>query len=266
MLSVEKKADYKTQNETTLANNRLHSSKFRASPTKISKFKSKFQIPSEVERWALGTQDEVVKYDSDDGIENIDDTYLKFLAEIDTRIEPEENVDEIKTEDQQREKIRNILLNVRRNKELKKKLSKSFSRSKTIAEIALEAMPAKEENKKSVDVKIVDDDKEDEDMHGHSKKKSNHQNVDTSFKFKSVNNGLTRAVPGSLQQNITVERTFFKDLLKLSKQRYLYKMSSDFQKRQFTAKQERKGLIAKPADDSTTTSTDNLSRYVYIFG
>ena len=251
MLSVDKKVDYKPDKTQP---------RFRATTTKKSKFKTKFQIPSEVERWALGAQDEEVRNESDDDIENIDDTYLKFLAEIDTRLDSEEALDEVKTEESQREKIRSILLNVRKNKELKKKLSKSFSRSKTIAEIALESLPVKEEQKKSVDVKIIDDDKEDEEIQIKPKSAKKQNNVDTSFKFKSVNNGLTRAVPGSLQQNITVERTFFKDLLKLSKQRYLYKLGSDFQMRRFTAKQERKGLIVKPTEDNSLASVDNLSR------
>jgi hypothetical protein len=64
------------------------------------------------------------------------------------------------------------------------------------------------------------------------------------LKLKSINNGMTRVVPGSLQQNITVERNFFKDLIKLSRQRYLSKLSSEFYMRRFLSVQSRKGLVS----------------------
>ena len=41
-----------------------------------------------------------------------------------------------------------------------------------------------------------------------------------SIKYKASSNSMARAMSGKLQQNITLERTFFKDLLSLSRQRY----------------------------------------------
>ena len=63
-------------------------------------------------------------------------------------------------------------------------------------------------------------------------------------------------MPGSLQQNITIERTFFKDLLKLSKQRYISKLNSDFQKKRFAANQARKGLYSDI--DQTATRSQSV--------
>ncbi len=66
--------------------------------------------------------------------------------------------------------------------------------------------------------------------------------LENSIKYKNAKNGLSRMVPGKLQQNITLERTFFKDLLKLSRERYITRLNSDFQKRKFLEAQSKKGL------------------------
>ena len=79
----------------------------------------------------------------------------------------------------------------------------------------------------------------------------------TSIKFKASNNGMSRAMPGRIQQNITLERTYFKDLLKLSRQRYITKLNSDFQKRKFTENQARKGLCEPPVNSSRSRLTEN---------
>ena len=42
-----------------------------------------------------------------------------------------------------------------------------------------------------------------------SEKENNKSKVNTNFNFKNVNNEMLRAVPGSLQQNITLERNLF---------------------------------------------------------
>lgn len=65
---------------------------------------------------------------------------------------------------------------------------------------------------------------------------------DTAIKYKKSCSGMSRAMPGKIQQNITLERTFFKDLLKLSRERYLTRINSDYQKRKFTDSQTKKGL------------------------
>ena len=65
-------------------------------------------------------------------------------------------------------------------------------------------------------------------------------------KLKSLNSNssdISRNMPGNLQQNITIERTFLKDLLKLSKQRYFAKLGFEFEMRRFTARQETRGCI-----------------------
>lgn len=79
----------------------------------------------------------------------------------------------------------------------------------------------------------------------------------TSIKFKASSNGMSRAMPGRVQQNITLERTYFKDLLKLSRQRYITKLNSDFQKRKFTENQARKGLCDPPINSSRSKISEN---------
>jgi hypothetical protein len=76
-----------------------------------------------------------------------------------------------------------------------------------------------------------------------SEKENNKSKVNTNFNFKNVNNEMLRAVPGSLQQNITLERNLFRDLMRLSRQRYLFRLGSDFQRNQFSANQIRKGFL-----------------------
>lgn len=84
------------------------------------------------------------------------------------------------------------------------------------------------------------------------------EDIAAAMKFKASKNGLSRAVPGKLQQNITLERNFFKDLLKLSRQRYLVKVGTDFQMRKFTDKQSKKGLCDVPGTERSRYS--NVSR------
>lgn len=84
------------------------------------------------------------------------------------------------------------------------------------------------------------------------------EDIAAAIKFKASKNGLSRAVPGKLQQNITLERNFFKDLLKLSRQRYLVKVGTDFQMRKFTDKQSKKGLCDVPGSERSRYS--NVSR------
>lgn len=52
-------------------------------------------------------------------------------------------------------------------------------------------------------------------------------------------------MPGTIQKNITIERVLFKDLLKLSKQRFASQKDTEFQKRGFTANQAKKGIFLK---------------------
>jgi len=91
----------------------------------------------------------------------------------------------------------------------------------------------------------INDQTEEEEEDEHEKKSHKKKSRDESKKFRSISSGISRAVPGSLQQNITIERNFFKDLLKLSKQRYITKINADFQKKRFLIKQTNKGLYAE---------------------
>jgi len=75
---------------------------------------------------------------------------------------------------------------------------------------------------------------------------------DKSIKYKNAKNGLSRMVPGKLQQNITLERAFFKDLLKLSRERYITRLNSDYQKRKFVEAQSKKGLCDEDKRSSSS--------------
>ena len=279
MLSVDKKADFKSAtsiNLSTVASpNDEKAPSFRATRAKSS-LKSKFKIPSEVERWALGQKSSKYEcnYDSDE-FDKIDDTYLKSLAKNDpTEAEQLEKLADKEAQENQRLRIREMITNLRRNKEIKKKLSKGFygvldtvatqpATGQAAATRAASSAAATTDftNKVPEDDEIARIENEQIQPKSETPPKKADKPKEKKFQFKSLNNGMTRAVPGSLQQNITVERTFFKDLLDLSKQRYLYKLSADFQKRQFAARQERKGLVKLDKKDKNLDTVDILTRY-----
>ncbi len=89
------------------------------------------------------------------------------------------------------------------------------------------------------------------------------EDIGASMKFKASKNGLSRAVPGKLQQNITLERNFFRDLLKLSRQRYLVKINTDYQKRKFTDIQAKKGLCEIPGTERSKHSELSRTKSAY---
>lgn len=62
-------------------------------------------------------------------------------------------------------------------------------------------------------------------------------------KLRSLNSGHARLMPGNLPQNITMERILFKDLFKLSKQRFSHKKDTDLLKKDFFRSQVKKGLL-----------------------
>ena len=53
---------------------------------------------------------------------------------------------------------------------------------------------------------------------------------------------MSRSVPGNLQKNVTAERKFFKELLRLSQQRYVELLNMDYQKKIFITRQANKGI------------------------
>ena len=60
--------------------------------------------------------------------------------------------------------------------------------------------------------------------------------------IKKGNNSMSRSVPGNLQKNVTAERKFFKELLRLSQQRYVELLNMDYQKKIFITRQANKGI------------------------
>lgn len=242
-------------------------SSFRLNRAKTS-LKSKFKIPNEVERWALGQHNSKYQsnYDSDD-FESIDDSYIRNLAVSDqSENDKKQQMSDKNREEEQRLRIREMISNLRRAKEIQKKLNKGYygvleqqanNEANTNATASSNQMNSASDSQKTIEdeeIQLIENGKA-------ASKTSKKSGKDKKFQFRSLNNGMTRAVPGSLQQNITVERTFFKDLLDLSKQRYMFRLGADFKKRQFQVRQERKGLLVKvEKKEDTFEMPDFLSR------
>ena len=261
MLGVEKTGS--NLGTVNVANKPPHN--FRLARPKTS-LKSKFNIPNEVERWALGNRNSKYQtnYDSDD-FENIDDSYIRNLAINDqSENDKKQQIADKNAQEEQRLRIREMIINLRKAKEIQKKLNKGFYG-------VLEQQAGNEPNKNNSNqintAASLEKHPEDEEIQKIENTSSNAKTAkkpakEKKFAFKSLNNAMTRAVPGSLQQNITVERTFFKELLDLSKQRYLYRLGADFKKRQFQVRQERKGLLVKAEKkESGFEMPDFLSRF-----
>ena len=63
--------------------------------------------------------------------------------------------------------------------------------------------------------------------------------------FNLIKSGQVRMVPGNLKHNVAIERVLFKDLFKLSKERYSIQKESDMLKSSFIASQAKKGIPVK---------------------
>ena len=57
-----------------------------------------------------------------------------------------------------------------------------------------------------------------------------------------LKSGKVRMVPGNLKHNVALERVFFKDLIKLSRERYSTKKETDWLKNNFLISQAKKGI------------------------
>jgi hypothetical protein len=171
-------------------------------------------------------------------------------------------------QEQQRLRIREMIKNLRRAKEIQKKLNKGFygvleqQKEQEQQQQQQQQQSSQQTQNDSASEKMLEDEEVSRIENGQVKdQKKSSKTKEKPFEFRSLNNGMTRAVPGSLQQNITVERTFFKELLDLSKQRYMYRLGADFKKRQFQARQERKGLLERvEKKDHTFETPDFTSR------
>ena len=250
--------------------------------------RAKFKVTSEIERWAYGhdkdSGDEKA-HDSDE-IKSIDDKYLDTIVPADLK---DESLNEREDPMDRRQKITHIIRNIREHKQmvtemckkdptLRLELSgyaikqmtldnsrKSASQSQTDATLTTMSGNSSKhtilldsdmnQSKTSVLNESVSDKK--------LKKESAPQQ--NSLKFKPASGVQRLAMPGRLQQNITLERTFFKDLLKLSKQRYLAKVNADFQRRKFAENQTKKGLCDQNSDARSYWSSSAHSRFFYIF-
>lgn len=193
--------------------------------------RNRFKIPTEVERWVYSSNDTTEIARDPDDYESIDDSYL-------ANYDPDEKKLKVNRKEQ-RERVRSILKQVRRKRESAKTPENFDSVISTVSQ----ANDLNKQEKSLSELKINDDSDTLEEEQQQPVEKKSKKLINQPKKFKSVNSNISRAMPGSLQQNITIERTFFKDLFRLSKQRYIAKLNSDFQKRRFTAAQSRKGLF-----------------------
>lgn len=215
-----------------------------------AKIKDRLKLPSEVERWALGLMDEESKENTSgreqkDGFESddydaIDDSYLRTIGPVETN-KNENNTASNRLSKEKYLKLQEILYRVKTKQEIDPELNeKKFA-------MYLERLENEETEKRQV------------------REEKKRVASGSGFRFKSVNNGMTRGMPNTLQQNITIERTFFKDLIKLSKQRYLSKLSQDFYKRRFVKVQTRKGFMTDNSSTPTTSrSQSNLQQVTNI--
>jgi hypothetical protein len=210
---------------------------------KQKRFKEKLKINNEISRWAFG-YDYDLDIDTDSDC-SIDDSYLD---NIDNIFKSKEELDDFR---EQRKKklennkvvIRNLLERIRRRSLLKSssyKIKKQFLKN-----IGNQSEDNKSGNnilnmisKTNNQVNFSGDEDEEDDIDDNNK-----QRRKFSIPKSATSNKISKAVPGILQQNITLERVFCKDILKLSKQRYISKQGFDFQMRLFKEKQNRKGLI-----------------------
>lgn len=207
--------------------------------------KEKTKVNNEINRWAYGYQYEAdANYDSDI---SIDDSYLD---EIGGTYKTKEELNEarekkrIKMKEQKAE-VNTLLQNIRMRNLVK---SASFqARNNFLRNINGEAGDNQPDLSLYLPVRASVSDSSDEDQSDNEKLSSRGKKEHKSVK---PMNKMSRAVPGIIQQNITLERVFYKDLLKLSRQRYITKLNLEFQQKRFTAKQTRKGFIEPPGRNS----------------
>ncbi|CAF0813615.1 unnamed protein product [Brachionus calyciflorus] len=178
-----------------------------ASFTKKENRIPKSKLSNEVVNWALGFSENSQNQKTNFD-ELTDDSYLDNIL-------PYSNETGAENDLEKRQKIREILQNVRNT---------NRSRNRRPQKVQIEHKLDENEPKNQI-------------------KKSKNS---TKQKFDHISNGMSRALPGVLQQNITIERNYFKDLILLSKQRYTVLKSLDFEKKMFTRKQDQKGFIKTP--------------------
>jgi hypothetical protein len=219
----------------------------------------KMKINNEVTRWAFGYKfdaDVVADQDSD---YSLNDEYLDELGGV---YKTKEELAEVRLKKkkkfrEQKVEVKNLMDMLRRrdltNNETYQSKSKFLSmieaeakKEKTADAAAAAAVAVANFNVPSMNIDSIMtfDDMNKEDVlsgdDGNSGYDSSKEKKDKKH-FKS--NKMSRAQPGIIQQNITVERVFLKDLLKLSRQRYIAKLGMEFQSKRFTEKQQRKGLM-----------------------
>lgn len=216
---------------------------------KQKRLKEKLKINNEVTRWALGYQYEAdLNVDSDD---SLDDSYLDELGGMyKTREEFQEAQEKKKAKmSESRNKVRELLANLRRRSLTRsvelKKINPYFNKNNNLIQCTiLENNPSESK----IDLFNLIQSSNFETGLGNSEEEVEETEEMKAKKDKKIskplNNKISRAVPGIVQQNITIERVLYKDLLKLSKQRYIVKQGMEFKEKQFLDKQEKKGLAA----------------------
>lgn len=191
----------------------------------------KIQRKVEIQSWALNNEIIEKKTDNLTNFEQLDDKYLtKSLTEKE-RIEKEE----------QKQKIVEVLRQIKNRKEKKRKMSKE---TEAFDCLMCNIMRANSEYKEKLKIEIKTKQKKADNILPHINKepKSMYHKLET---FKNINSGYARLIPGALKHNVTIERVLFKDLLKLSKDRYASKKEIDIDKRGFLFNQSKKGIFTE---------------------
>ena len=266
---------------------------------KTKSVKDRFKLPNEVEGWVFGYKDnDQDESNHDSELSDIDDTYLQTMAISDKEDEPDPKYTE--SLEQKNLKISEMIRQIRSYKKLQKQWAKRnsmYSKKESFSDnITNIIFPKSESNtlnsaENLEDKKIKKDQastisaftglsdfqasfkldknktttkeiKKTEESPVKEKKKNK---PSEGIKYKPVSSCIARAMPGSVQQNITLEKTFFKDLLRLSKQRYIAKLNFDYQNRIFIEQQSKKGLYGNDLKASTSSNLDILSSRLFYF-
>ena len=256
--------------------------------TSSASSRAKFKVTNEIERWAYGhdkdSGDE--KAQDSDEIKSIDDKYLETIVQPDLK---DESLNEREDPVDRRQKITSIIRNIRDHKQMVTEMCKKDpTLCLELSGYAIKQMTLdnsrKNASQSQIDTTLTTtsgnsskhtillDSNLNQSKTGvlnesasDKKLKKESATQQNSLKFKPASGVQRLAMPGRLQQNITLERTFFKDLLKLSKQRYLAKVNADFQKRKFTENQTKKGLCDPNSDIRSIWSSSAHSRFFINF-
>jgi hypothetical protein len=231
----------------------------------------KLKINNEVTRWAFGHKNDAeIDQDSDNSLND------EYLDEIGVGYKTKEELAEAKLKKkkklkEQKAEIKNLMESMRRRSLTNNETYQSKSRFLSLFDGDAQndlAAAAANFNIPSMNMDSImtfDDINKEDVLSGDEGSSGYDSSKEKRDKSQLKSNKMSRAQPGIIQQNITVERVFLKDLLKLSRQRYIAKLGMEFQAKCFTEKQQRKGLMDSTLLNKNKAMHANDARFVATF-